>query len=384
MAVLLLAAFSRTSALDDLAERAVIDAGVARAAALGVAVRAGGEWSVEVGAAGKLGRTIRASELTPFDLASVSKSFVACCFARLWKRGVLQPQTELESLVPECRGTRSARRSLAALLSHRAGLEGHRRLFAPLERGRPIERTTALRTAANAERRDVSNTLEPPPLYSDLGYLLAGEALARAAGCALDQLVENEVSRPLGLGAGSARQWLQREPDFRNLVAPTEDVAFRGGTLTGVVHDENAWAFAGHGLAGQAGLFGTVLDVLGFGTALLDALSGRNEGWLERAALEFLIAPRPGGTLRLGFDGKSDEHSSAGPGASTRTFGHLGFTGTSCWCDPSAEAVTVLLTNRVCPTRENLRIRACRPIVHEALFERARHLRRAYGPGEHG
>lgn len=365
--------YSRTGSLDELAESTVVRKGVARAAALGVAVRVGGKWSVEVGAAGSVGFERPTDERTPFDLASVSKSFIACSFARAWRRGVLGPETELASIVSECAGTRSARRSLAALLSHRAGLEAHRRLFAPLERGRPIERTTALRTAANAERRDLGAG-DPSPLYSDLGYLLAGEALARAAGCPLDELVRNEIALPLGLSVGSARQWLQREPQFQSRVAPTEHVAFRGGMLVGVVHDENAWAFAGHGIAGQAGAFGTVLDVLAFGMALLDAASGTNESWLDRAALDFIVAPRPGGTLRLGFDGKSNEQSSAGPGASALTFGHLGFTGTSYWCDPAAEAVTVLLTNRVCPTRENLRIRACRPIVHEALFARGKEL----------
>jgi CubicO group peptidase (beta-lactamase class C family) len=49
------------------------------------------------------------------------------------------------------------------------------------------------------------------------------------------------------------------------------------------------------------------------------------------------------------------------------TFGHLGFTGTSLWCDPDADVVTVILTNRVNPSRDHLAIRSARPIVQEAL-----------------
>lgn len=357
----------RTPALDELAEAAVVRAGVAPAAALGAAVRVGGRWEVEVGAAGHVRRGIRSSERTPFDLASVSKPFVACCFARLWERSVLEPSTELGALLPECRGTSSEHASLAALLSHRAGLDAHRRLFAPLERARPLHRKDALRAAANATRRDNPEL----PLYSDLGYLLAGEALSRASQRELDELVHGEIAAPLALSVGSARQWLRRASDFEALVAPTEHVWFRGGALNGVVHDENAWAFAGYGAAGQAGLFGSVVDVLGFGMALLDALAGRSEHFLKRSTVEFLVAERPHGTLRLGFDGKSTDTSSAGPSAGPLTFGHLGFTGTSVWCDPSAETVTALLTNRVCPTRDNVRIRACRPVVHEALYTRA-------------
>jgi CubicO group peptidase (beta-lactamase class C family) len=72
--------------------------------------------------------------------------------------------------------------------------------------------------------------------------------------------------------------------------------------------------------------------------------------------------------LRAGFDGKSGVASAAGETASPETFGHLGFTGTSFWCDPVAERVTVLLSNRVCPSRDNTRIRAVRPRIHDALF----------------
>jgi CubicO group peptidase (beta-lactamase class C family) len=84
-----------------------------------------------------------------------------------------------------------------------------------------------------------------------------------------------------------------------------------------------------------------------------------------------LVRKRPGGSLRAGFDGKSGTLSAAGEVCSSETFGHLGFTGTSFWCDPTAETVTVLLTNRVCPTRENQKIREIRPSVHDALFRYA-------------
>jgi CubicO group peptidase (beta-lactamase class C family) len=50
-----------------------------------------------------------------------------------------------------------------------------------------------------------------------------------------------------------------------------------------------------------------------------------------------------------------------------RTFGHLGFTGTSLWIDPDAELVGVLLTNRVHPTRAGDAIRRARPAVYDAL-----------------
>lgn len=318
-------------------------------------------------------------ELAPdtlFDLASVSKPIVACTLARLARRGALDLAQPLGDVLPEARGTPSEPVPLELLLAHRAGLEAHRALFAPVFSGRPIRPSDALRQAASARRPDCAGRPGAegfPPLYSDLGYLLLGAAIEAVASEPLDRVVEQEVTGPLGLELGSARQLRRRRPRFDRDVAPTEVVRARGGCVRGVVHDENAWALSGHGSSGHAGLFGAVSDVLGFGAAVLAALGGESS-WLERALVEKLVMPRPGGSLRAGFDGKSEAGSSAGASCSEQTFGHLGFTGTSLWCDPRAGIATVLLTNRVHPTRDNPRIRVARPRVHDALFRAAKGL----------
>jgi CubicO group peptidase (beta-lactamase class C family) len=209
------------------------------------------------------------------------------------------------------------------------------------------------------------------PVYSDLGYLLLGESMARATGEALDDLVWREVCAPLGLEVGSARQWRRWDPAFDRRVAPTENVGWRGGVVRGAVHDENAWALAGDSVCAHAGLFGTAKDVAVLGTAILDARKGnggRSAAWLRPEDLEPLLRVRPGSSLRAGFDGKSDAGSSAGAICSAQTFGHLGFTGTSIWMDPETDVVAVLLTNRVYPTRDNGAIKQVRPEVHDALF----------------
>lgn len=360
-------------ALDRLALERVVQAKVAPAATLGVAVREGPGWRVSVGSAG---RTLRgpATPETVFDLASLTKSFVATAFAQLTELGVLENTTPLGRLLEEAGGTSSEHTPLELLLSHRAGLPAHQAFFAPLSQKLPFMRGPALRSAA-ASALSAPTLSAPqgfPPVYSDLGFLLAGIAMERRLGEPLDLLVRKHVTQPLGISAGSARQWLDARVEFQERVAPTERVPFRGGLVVGVTHDENAWAFSGHGLCGHAGLFGTVSDVLGFGMALLDSLSSRSSEWLQPKTVAALIAERPGSSLRLGFDTKSGPNSSAGTIASDRTFGHLGFTGTSFWCDPVADAVTVLLTNRVSPTRENQAIRVARPAIHDTLLRTAR------------
>jgi len=305
-----------------------------------------------------------------FDLASITKSFVAVTVARLVQKGRLGFETPLHDLLPEARRSATGPQSLLSLLAHRAGLEAHRALFAPLLAGLPFDRAVAIREALESRRPECAG---PTPLggyvpvYSDLGFALVGLALERSEQLPLDEIVEREVCSPLALEVGSARILRATGTNFPERCMPTETVAFRGGEVRGIVHDENAWALSGHGLSGHAGLFGTAMSVARFGAALLEAQRGQST-WLEEKALGPLLEERAGGTLRAGFDGKSADQSSAGTLAGPRTFGHLGFTGTSFWCDPEANRVLVLLTNRVCPSRNNLRIRAARPAVNDALY----------------
>lgn len=139
--------------------------------------------------------------------------------------------------------------------------------------------------------------------------------------------------------------------------------------MRGAVHDENAWALTGDGGSGHAGMFGTLGAVLTFARAALGACApGRDTDPLGLAGRGgWLIAERPGGTLRAGFDGKSAAGSSVGERLGPQTFGHLGFTGTSFWIDPQARVGVALLTNRVHFARDSGAIRAARPGAHDAL-----------------
>lgn len=356
----------RDPALDALAEAVVTAHAAAPCAVVAAAVRHRDAWATAVGAAGRLSAGgAAATTETVFDLASVTKPFTALLAARLARRGV-PLGVSLGTLLPEARGTASEHATLELLLAHRAGLDGHRPLYAPLLEGRAVDRSAALRVAADA-RRDECRGDAPDdgfaPVYSDLGYLLLGEALARACERPLDELLEDEVSAPLFLRATSARGLPEGAP-----VAPTERVEFRGGVVCGAVHDENAFAMGGLGACGHAGLFGTAADVLGVGIALVEALADERPTWLRPAELDTLLRRRPGGTLRAGFDGKSTEGSSAGARFGRASFGHLGFTGTSLWVDPDASVVGVLLTNRVHPSRSNDAIKRARPATYDGVF----------------
>lgn len=341
-----------------------VDAAVAPQVALGFATAEGAE-------------AFAGAQEAFFDLASITKSFcaVACIHAGL------SLATPVAELLPDLADAPVARTPLLWLLSHRAGLVDHVPLFLPFledPRARAAPTTGLLPRAdgrrlvaerLRSDRGDADPSFGFPPIYSDLGYFLAGEMLASYtnttdAGAA----IRDVLLAPLGLATvlGTARD-LSMDDRLAGVV-PTETVPWRGGVVHGRVHDENAFILEGAGGAGHAGLFGTARGVVAFGRLLLAA--SRGKGPLAHRNFQELLSVRPGGTLRAGFDGKSAEGSSAGRRAGANTFGHLGFTGTSLWIDPDLGVATVFLTNRVCPTRASTHIRHARPIVHDLLFAR--------------
>ncbi len=363
----------RCPELDRIARYAVDELQTSPCAVVACARLNAGAYQILEGAYGKLFPDgPEASPDTFFDLASITKPFVALTLARLVRANLVEFRSPLGLLLGETRGTPSNHVPLDLLMAHRAGLEGHRPLYAPLTQGKPVHRHLALREAACARRPECVGPASDEgfdPLYSDLGYLLLGEALSRAAGCTLDVVIEREVCSPLGCTTVSSARRLRTHRHFDSLVAPTEYVPWRGGIVRGAVHDENAWAMGSTATCGHAGLFGTARDVTRLGVGVLQALRTHMPGWLTPDEIMPLVRRRPGGSLRAGFDGKSLEGSSAGTRCGPNTMGHLGFTGTSLWIDPDQDAVVVMLTNRVHPSRANEAMKRARPVIHDALFE---------------
>ncbi|MFO0712755.1 MAG: serine hydrolase [Sandaracinus sp.] len=309
-----------------------------------------------------------------YDLASLTKPVFATICLRLVERGALSLDLRAEQLVADVRGTPGGSATLEQLLCHRAGIAAWGGLYldVPHDLGTTAARrwifTEAARRAEETSRRGPSTSV-----YSDLGYIVAAEIVTRATGRDLASHLAKEISEPLGLKPlelcypPALGPELQRELGKR--VAPTERDEWRGRLVRGEVHDENCAALGG--ISGHAGMFGTARGMAVLGRAVLDAATGRTKGTtpiLSEATMKAALGPRDGGTHRLGWDGKSAIDSSAGKRMSPQTFGHLGFTGTSIWCDPVADVVIVLLSNRVCPSRANEKIKGFRPAFHDAMM----------------
>lgn len=349
---------SRLAAARGLLTRAVAD-GVTPGAQLCVVWPDG---LVEETVVGAVSRAPDAPAVTPstvYDLASLTKPLTAMA----WVHSGLDLTRPLSAYLPAAEGTSAGEASILSLLTHRAGLvhwAPFYRQVVPADAGTATARATMVSAILATPRGEPGAAR-----YSDLGYILAGEALACALGAPLDSILDRTVLHPLGLRGALAFRGVGTVWQDDPTVAPTELCAWRGRVVHGEVHDENAWTLGG--IAGHAGLFGTASAMATLGQAALDALAGRSH-WLSREAMACMVAPREGGSYRLGWDGRSAQGSSAGGSMGSKTFGHLGFTGTSVWCDPDAGVVVALVTNRVHPTREATGIRALRPAVHDAVM----------------
>ncbi len=243
------------------------------------------------------------------------------------------------------------------LLLHDSGLPAHDKFYEQV-RGRKnvIERVLAEPLAS-----EPGTKVE----YSDLGFILLGEIIERLTGRELDEFAREEIFEPLGM-----KHTMFVPPNtIRKMIPPEEkDGEGRKGVIQGEVHDGNAYAMGG--ISGHAGLFSTAGDLAIFAQMMLNGGIYAHHRLLQRSTIdEFTARVAVGNSARaLGWD-VPVEPSSSGDYFSPHSFGHTGFTGTSIWADPEKQLFVILLTNRVYPTAENIKIRQVRPILHDAIVE---------------
>ncbi len=279
-------------------------------------------------------------ENTPFDLASVSKPMATVAIAMvLAGDGTLDLDAGVRSYLPDAATVATVRQ----LLGHTAGCAAHVELYRRLRVERHADPYAVL--ASRAQREPCG----PPgvaPVYSDLGFITLGALLERAGGARLDALFAELVAGPLALAA--------RYPGTTPLAGAVATELDDRGLVCGLVHDENC--YHGGGIAGHAGLFGSIVDVARFAAAIVDTAAGTPRGRFRTDVVTrfFTDTPTPGTTWKLGWDSPS-----ATPGVSqagdrwprSGAVGHTGFTGTSLWLDLPKRRWCALLTNRVHPTR---------------------------------
>jgi CubicO group peptidase (beta-lactamase class C family) len=202
-------------------------------------------------------------------------------------------------------------------------------------------------------------------IYSDLGIILLAEIIHRLTGKNLDELTREDIFAPLGMNHSMylppKSLWLK--------IAPTEiDKQLRHRLIQGEVHDENAYAIGG--VSGHAGLFSTAPDLAAFCQMELNGGVYMHQRIVRRATIAQFTVPQElsNKTRTLGWV-VPGEGGFTGHYYGPHSFSHTGFTGTSIYIDPDRQLFIVLLTNRVNPTRENMKIAKVRPALHDAVIQ---------------
>ena len=293
---------------------------------------------------------------TLFDLASLTKVFATtAAVMKLYDDGKLSLDDPVVKYIPLVAAEGKENVTLRHLLLHRSGLPPFRRLS----------------DIAETEEAALDSVFATPlvvqpgdsTIYSDLGMITLGKVVEHITGMSLTRYVQEEFYAPLGM----THTMFNPSPELRSTAAPTEyDTVWRKTLVQGAVHDENAATLGG--VAGHAGLFSTASDLSIFVHMLLNGGSFEGRRYLHVTTIdEFLRKKVPGQERWLGWDMKTDSGSSAGTLFPSSSFGHTGFTGTSVWVDPDSRLAVIFLTNRVYPTRANIRLYKVRPLLHDAI-----------------
>jgi CubicO group peptidase (beta-lactamase class C family) len=300
---------------------------------------------------------------TIFDLASVSKVIsTTTCTMICFDRGLFKLDDKVSKYIPEFAQNGKKDVTIRNLLVHDSGL-------------RPD--IISYKAYANSENpeQDILNEIYSDTLiyptgtkmvYSDLNMITMAKIIEKITGKTLDQFAHDEIFKPLGMN----HTMYDPPASLKDSIAPTEtDNYFRNRQLQGEVHDETSFLMGG--VAGHAGLFSNVNDLAKFLQMVLNKGSYKGKKIINPETVELFIKQQSELSSRaLGWDTKSQNgYSSAGKFFSPLSYGHTGYTGTSVWTDPTKNLFVVLLTNRVYPTRKNIKIIRVRPKVHNAIIK---------------
>ncbi|MFC7930680.1 serine hydrolase domain-containing protein [Streptomyces cinereoruber] len=271
---------------------------------------------------------------TLFDVASLTKVLaVWAVTGTLVDAGKLDPAAPLGSYWPEAAGRPLAGATAHHLLTHTAGL--------PLRAN--------LRHLYGSDPQDVRDGVLSEPLrhrpgeavaYTDRAALVLGYLLEHLTRQPLPLLAGDRVWTPLGM---TDTRYGPLPDALRERCAPTEYDEESGVRLRGTVHDFSARLLGG--ACGISGVFTTTADTGRFLRHLLDPVPGTfSAGWTAAS-----LRVRTG---RLEPPRGLFWHPAPGTGPADDVWAHFGFTGTGLWVSPARGRWAVLLTNRLCLTRD--------------------------------
>ena len=296
------------------------------------------------------------TDKTIYDLASLTKSLITTTLiGKLLEKGEISLDDDLKT-IGFIKNSNIDNVTIKSLISHSTGFVSSYPLYNIGKNKKSYIKAIDLLYNGEIYKKEV---------YSDLNFILLGFIIEYFYNDTLDNVARKEILDPLSLKNTSYN------PEYNDLIAPTE-VTTRG-LLRGKVHDENAYYLGG--VSGHAGLFSDINDLIIFMNKFLNGeiLTSKTVDLFTTLQNKYL-----NGTFGYGWmvKTKRPENPSEAFGYSAfmgdylpyGSFGHTGFTGTSIVVNKNNNTFSILLTNRVYPSRDNTNILKFRRILNNAIF----------------
>ena len=287
-------------------------------------------WEFTAGMAQQFGQARPMTQETIFDMASLTKVMATLpSILLLASRGAIILTDSIRKYLPPFHDAMWEDVTVARLLTHTAGLAPRRSDYPPVRE--PQDILEAIVSDGLAQRPGSA------VMYNDLGFVMLGEVVAHVTGQTLATFAQKEVFRALGMTRTNFGPIAATDR-----VAATEVVD--GTALCGIVHDKMARVLGG--IAGHAGLFSTVNDVVRYIGFWLNPAADLLSPWVRQSS-QVCHTEGLGGCRSYGWVMPGDAMDVSGDFWPPTTCGHTGFTGTSLQFDPASGMWAVLLTNRI-------------------------------------
>ncbi len=300
------------------------------------------------------------TENSVYDVASITKAIPTSCLAlKLVEEGRIGLQSRLIDFVPEFEGAFRDQIRIEHLLMHTLDFNFR------LSDKKALPPREILGSIFKARLRTSPGTAF---CYANATSILLGLAVERICGMSLDKAAYHYFFGPLGMQTTT----FFPEALNRSCIAPAEDDPWRGRVICGEVHDESAWALRPDVVAGSAGLFSAVPDLLRFLEMLINGgdSGGRRIFKPETVRLMHTNALPPELGFRAALGWELGQPEFMGIRCTASRFGKTGFTGCTFIADPSCNAGFVLLTNHTFPRRREDRsaINRARSALADMVF----------------
>ncbi len=290
---------------------------------------------------------------TIYDLASLTKPLVTGLLcAKLIERGKLKLEDRIIRFFILFNREKKGEITIQDLLTHTSNFSAWKPFY--------LITDTRLRSVNLAFIADelLENEVLKRVIYSDLNFILLSFLLEDLyGGRRFDEIAKTEIFEPLNLKntffnppeelqkqiAASEKGNEYEKQMCVNLGYDISDYKWRDYQIWGEVHDGNCYFM--DGVSGHAGLFSNVHDTF----RIAQQFIANQTKLLKPKTCDLFrtnFTPNLNEARSIAFQLAETKTSTASLALSKDSFGHLGFTGTSLWIDPSTERIFILLTNR--------------------------------------